>query len=93
MADYTTDSVGSMHRMLDASAIGGGRIEACLNRMAEDPRFRFLLSIPSVSVLTVARSRALERVLYGTTTDAVAELGLLLSLFTILLDGLALKQA
>jgi hypothetical protein len=89
MAAYTGDGVGSMHRVLEASGIGAERIEACLLRVAEDRRFTFLDVIPSVSILTVARSRALEQGLFGTTTDEAAELSLLLSLFTILLDGLA----
>jgi hypothetical protein len=88
MAAYTSDSVGSMHRVLEASGLGSELIEAPLVLAAHDRRFAFLTVIPSVATLTVARSRALEQSLFGAASDATAELGLLLSLFTILLDGL-----
>lgn len=88
MAESTKNSIGSLHRMLRASGINSDRIEGYLLFIGEDPRFGFLNVIPSVAVLTVARSRALEQGLFGTITDASTEMGLLLSLYTILLDGL-----
>ncbi len=60
-----------------------------LSRLAaEDSRYRFLNAIPDGPVLALSRAVALEEALFGSRSDAVAELALQMGMFTLLLDGL-----
>lgn len=55
---------------------------------AGDPRLAFLEAVPAAAALPLVRTRAIEAALFGTQTQAVAEIGLLMALFTLTLDGL-----
>ncbi len=60
-----------------------------LSRLAnEDGRYQFLNAIPDGPVLALSRAVALEEALFGSRSDAVAELALQMGMFTLLLDGL-----
>lgn len=54
----------------------------------EDPQLAFLQMIPEGPVLSMMRANALEKALFGVETREVAELALMIGLFTIMLDGL-----
>jgi len=53
-----------------------------------DPRFAFLDAIPEAPILSMTRALALERSVFGDETREVAELSLLMGMFTVVLDGL-----
>lgn len=53
-----------------------------------DPRLVFLQAIPEAPVLSMMRASALEREIFDKETRDVAELALLIGLYTVLLDGL-----
>ncbi|HWV24943.1 MAG TPA: hypothetical protein VNZ58_12200 [Thermomicrobiales bacterium] len=53
-----------------------------------DPRLAFLQAIPNGPILAMMRATTLERAAFGTETNEVAEMALLIGLFTVLLDGL-----
>lgn len=53
-----------------------------------EPRLAFLAAIPDAPILSMQRALSLERAVTGTASDDVAELALLIGLFTVLLDGL-----
>ncbi len=53
-----------------------------------DDRYAFLDAIPDAPVLSMSRAVALERAVFGDSTHEVAEISLLMGIFTVLLDGL-----
>jgi hypothetical protein len=54
----------------------------------QDERFAFLGQIPEAPVLAMMRALALEQTVFGDQSRPVAELSLLMGLFTVVLDGL-----
>lgn len=54
----------------------------------QDPRLSFLQAIPEGPILAMMRATALERALFDTETREVAELALLIGIFTVMLDGM-----
>lgn len=88
MASYTAQGLVTLRRIMTSTSIDQSKFEDCLALAKQDAQFAFLHDISTAAILSTARTRALERGIFGTSSDAVAELALLLSLFTNLLDGL-----
>ena len=77
-----------MNRVAQQHTNAGLFVRELVSLAATDDRFAFLRAIPDGPVLSMMRALALEQTVFSETTDAVAELALLMGLFTVLLDGL-----
>lgn len=88
MAAYATQGYVAWQRILTSTSISQTKIEACLMLARQEVQFSFLQDISTLIELSTARSIALESSLFGTSSEAVTELTILLDLLTTLLDGL-----
>jgi hypothetical protein len=88
MAGYASSGLAAMQRIVASSSIEEGRLEACLALADADPNLAFLANVPGAALLAAARGKALEQAIFGSGSEAVEELALLMSVFTNLLDGL-----
>jgi hypothetical protein len=88
MSKATVAGVRMVHELAGHSASLQALMGELVTIAERDPRFAFLDAIPEGPILSMTRALALERSVFGVETRDVAELSLLMGLFTVILDGL-----
>ena len=84
----TAKALSILNRLANQHSATNAFVTQLVGLAENDARFAFLRAIPDAPVLSMMRALALEQAAFGERTDAVAELALLMGLFTVLLDGL-----
>ncbi len=83
-----TSGLAIVNELVDGQPYLQGLMTRLMVLAEENPQFAFLQMIPDGPVLSMMRANALEKALFGVETREVAELALMIGLFTIMLDGL-----
>ncbi len=84
----TATGLGILSRLAKQHPQANALVTELVGLAASDARFAFLHAIPDAPVLSMMRALALEQAAFGEATDEVAEVALLMGVFTVLLDGM-----
>lgn len=77
-----------LDQLIARSVLDNQLLDTCRRLAASDAAFSYVNHLPKAAFLAAYRAQSLEESLYGRATDAVAQLAILLSAFTNLLDGI-----